>query len=419
MRGPLTESSSAATNAASKPSMRDRFLVIDGLGASVRLLGCAALEDCLPTVLARLQYEVVSNDDRPSFASVVCASGQYRLHGPRLGKPTYQKDEVNAACDLVGLIARQMAAGRVDRLSLHAAAVAVNGALIVFPAGRRAGKSLLTVALAQSGARLFGDDVLPIELVPGDAIVGIALGVSPRIRLPAPASAAPLIKSLEGLRSSENSQYRYIAVPQLANAGEHLPIGAFVGLRPADDGRARLEPTSRAATLRVLLKQNFGRSGRAQSLLEGLHGLASSAMSFELAYTNPMESAKLLLSELGPLLRPDPPIFSDMPTGGVPSAAAHPTNDAGFDETYVRNQGAMLRELDGEFFAASSDGERVLHFNEGLQRIWDLLDEPASAADLIGLMQSAFSEVVPQKIEEDVTAALGELAGAGLIVPSR
>ena len=399
--------------------MRDTLLAIDGLDAAVRLLGCAALEDCLPTVLAGLPFEIVSNDDRPPFASIVCASGQYRLHAPHLGEPTYQRDEVNAACDLVGLIARQMSAGRQDRLSLHAAAVAVNGALIVFPAGRRAGKSLLTVALAQSGARLFGDDVLPIKLVPGDPIVGVAFGVSPRIRLPAPASAAPLIKSLEGMRSSENSQYRYIAVPQLASAGEHLPIGAFVGLRPAGDERARLEPTSRAATLRVLLKQNFGRSGRAQSLLGGLHGLASSAISFELAYTNPMESAELLVSELGPLLRPDPPTLSDMPIGGIPSAADHPMNDASINGAYRKNQGAMLRELDGEYFAASSDGDRVLHFNQGLQRIWDLPDEPASPDDLIDLMRSAFSEMSPQKIEEDVTAAFEELAGAGLIVPEQ
>ena len=398
--------------------MRNTLLAIDGLDVAVRLLGCAALEDCLPTVLAGLPYEIVTDDDRPSFASVAYASGQYRLHAPHLGEPTYQKDEVNAACDLVGLIARRMAAGRIDRLSLHAAAVAINGALIVLPAGRRAGKSLLTVALAQSGVRLFGDDVLPMKLVPGEPIVGVALGISPRIRLPTPASATPLITSLEGMRSSENSQYRYVALPQLASAGEQLPIGAFVGLRPADDGRPRLEPVSRAATLRVLLKQNFGRSGRAQSLLGGLHSLASTALSFELAYTNPMESAQLLVSELGPLLGRESPIFPDIPVGGVPNDTARPTIDNSLDETYRRNQGAMFRELDGEYFAASSDGDRVLHFNQGLQRIWDLLAEPASPADLIDLMQSAFAKISPQKIEQDVTSAFGELAGAGLIVPS-
>lgn len=395
--------------------MRDAYLAIQGLEAGVRLLNCQSLEAILSTVLSRLPHSIVEGEAGPTFASIVSAGGKYRVQAPTLGEPTYQKDPVNAACELASLIAKQMVHGRKDRLALHAAAIAVEDALIVFPSGRRAGKSLLTVALADLGVKVFGDDVVPVKLVPETPIEGIALGISPRIRLPLPPSATILNDRLVGLPAAENDQYRYVAVPELAPFGEQLPIAAFVTLVPAEGASPRLSAMSQGSTLNALLKQNFGRSSSAEAQLIGLHALASTALSLELAYTNPTSSAALIMSELVPQLRSNAPVFSPQQpseTAGTPNYTRNEANRA-----FQRNDNAVMRQLDGECFAASTDGSRVLRFNEGMHRIWTLLAEPASPTELIVALQAAFPDVSPDQIDNDVNHAVSELAGADLIRP--
>ena len=133
--------------------MRDNHLAISGLREGVRLLDCEPLEACLATVLVGLPHKVAPTGGESVCATVIRANGRYRVHAPAIGQPSYHDDPVNAACELVGLLARYVAR-EPDRLVLHAAAVAANGALMVFPAGRRAGKSLLTVALSQLGVKV-------------------------------------------------------------------------------------------------------------------------------------------------------------------------------------------------------------------------------------------------------------------------
>lgn len=392
--------------------MRDAYLTIEGLSAGVRLLNCEAFESCLPSVLTKLPYRIDA-ETSPVFASVVCANGRYRLHAPRLGPPSYQKDTVNAVCELVALIARQMAFGRDDRLALHAAAVAINDALLVFPSGRRAGKSLLAVAMALSGARIFGDDVLPIDLVPDAPINGMALGIAPRVRLPVP--GAKLAESLANIPSVENDQYRYLAMPELASAGERLPVGALITLTRSETGKPHLNPISRGTMLGNLLQQNFGRSSRAEALLAGLHTMTANAACFELAAADPLETAALINREVVPFIRPVAPVLKL----GTPSANAPVHAVAvGGGNVFRRHEQAMVRELDGEYFAASPDGSRILRFNDGLQRIWALLEEPIGEEEVVDLMETAFSGVARRQIETDVAAAFTGLADAGLIVPA-
>lgn len=124
----------SADRAPGTTRVRETRLRIEPLERDIRLLGCEDLEACLPTVLAGMPYSIVH--DGPSvrpFASVVGSAGRYRLHAPELGAPSYQSDAVNAACDLAGLVARQYVWGRADRVALHAAAVVVNGSLMLFP----------------------------------------------------------------------------------------------------------------------------------------------------------------------------------------------------------------------------------------------------------------------------------------------
>lgn len=397
--------------------MRDAFLFIDGLEAGVRLLNCGALEIALPTVLAQRPHEIIPFEkDPPTFASVICADGRYRVHAPRLGKPTYQKDAVNAACDLAGVIARHIASLSEDQLMLHAAAVEIGDALVVFPAGRRAGKSLLTVALAQLGARVFGDDVLPITLNPGAPIKATALGIAPRVRLPLPEPFGQLAQKLEAAPSIENDQYRYVALPELAPAGEQGTVGAFVTLTAAETGKPALRPVSPGTTLGVLLKQNFGRRGSAEMLLSGLSALVDSAQTLELSYTDPLTTAAFLMDELAAQLEATAPTLrleGQTTTPVMPSDKSVPNGNA----PYRRREGAILRNVDGECFAASLDGNQVLRMNEGSRQIWELLSEPTSQEEIVDLMRTAFSEVPPERIASDVARGLTALTAAGLIEP--
>jgi hypothetical protein len=396
-------------------AMRDNQLAISGLREGVRLLDCEPLEACLATVLAGLPHKVAPTGGESVCATVIRANGRYRVHAPAIGQPSYHDDPVNAACELVGLVARYVAR-EPDRLVLHAAAVAANGALMVFPAGRRAGKSLLTVALSQLGVKVFGDDVLPIRLVPGAPIRGLALGASPRLRLPLPKNATAIVGDSTDIPSVENGRYRYLAVPGLAPAGEELPIGAFVTLRLVEEGPPRLEPFSRGAMLGILLKQNFGRRGRAEVLLSGLHALASSVPSYELAYRDPMEAASLLCSELAPRLSSAAPILEVPAIPPVPAISRPGSFSAGL--AYRRREGVMLRELEGSCFASSPEGGEIVRLNEGLFQIWSLMDESATPAEIAALLRSAYRDVPTEQIDADVAAAFSALADAGLIVPA-
>lgn len=345
------------------------------------------------------------------FASIVCNDGRYRLHAQGLGAPSYQTGAVNAACELAGLVARQYVWGRQDRIALHAAAIAINGSLIVFPAQRRAGKTMLTIAAALLGARVFSDDVLPIEFAPGDPMLGVALGVAPRARLPIPAMFTSASSSLQ-LPFVENHQYRYIAVPGLANAGEKLPIGAFVAIAREDNDPVTIKEVSRGTMLGTLLTQNFGRGPHAEVLLDGLHRLASAAPSFSLTYSDPMEAAARLLSDLpsglctsAPLAPSDRPIHTAKVTG-------EPTSSV---PTVWRRANANLVEIDGYYYAAHASGDRILHLNDGMVRIWNMLTEPTSLCAAVSLMKSAFSDVNIEALETDLATGFDALAKAGLI----
>lgn len=399
--------------------MRERFLRIEGLESDIRLFGCEDLEACLPTVFAGMPHSFTTGDASiQPFASVVGNAGRYRLHAPHLGAPSYQSDAVNAACDLAGLVARQYVWGRTDRLALHAAAVAVNGVLVVFPAQRRAGKSLLTMAAAQLGARVFSDDVLPIEFVPGSPIMGVAMGIAPRVRLPLPFSRLRLAEGDTQRPVVQNRQYRYVAVPGLATAGEKLPIGAFVAMERRDDGPAMIEQMPRGAMLGSLLTQNFGRGPEAGTLLAGLHALVVSVPSFRLTYSDPIEAAARVLSDIAPQLCPSAPVAPpERPPAQVDTASL--SIATGDEWTYWRRTDAKLHELEGEYYAANAHRDRVLHLNDGMLRIWTLLAEPTNLREAVLLMQAAFADIPAERVAGDVAAGFNGLAGAGLIVPTK
>src|SRR3546814_15265532 len=99
----------------------------------------------------------------------------------------------------------------------------VHDRLFAFPAPGRTGKSTLTAQLAASGARIFSDDVLPLDVT--TACAG-ALGIEPRLRLPLPAACSHGFQRWFARRKTlTNSRYAYIGLPR-SGPGAPAPLGA-------------------------------------------------------------------------------------------------------------------------------------------------------------------------------------------------
>ncbi len=115
------------------------------------------------------------------------AKWDVRILGPDPRQKTY--DVVNGICDLIVELNWSRLRQKTELLCLHAAGVEMGEALLVLPSGRRAGKSTLTAELARRGHRVFSDDILALQLDANGVAIGLATGISPRLRLPLPAEA--------------------------------------------------------------------------------------------------------------------------------------------------------------------------------------------------------------------------------------
>ncbi|EPX78955.1 hypothetical protein thalar_01771 [Litoreibacter arenae DSM 19593] len=145
-----------------------------------------------------------------------------------------------------------------NQFCLHCAAVRVGGGLVIFPSGKKAGKSTLVTELALRGYQIFCDDVLPIELGGND---GLAMGILPRLRLPLPENISPdhsrFVDRRMGL-ADRYAAYINFRPSELAAFGTTAPIRAIVLLRRSDAPvSARLLPAGRAETLARMIDQNF------------------------------------------------------------------------------------------------------------------------------------------------------------------
>ena len=218
------------------------------------------------------------------------------LEAPWLGERLHYSNAVNLACGLAVHVNHAMLMDRPDLLCLHGAGIEIDGRLVVFPNAYRAGKSLLTACLAAAGARVFSDDILPVDR---NSRQGIAIGVSPRLRLPLPeATGARSRRFIEERSGAKNAQYLYVELDERRQApfGEQSPFAGFVLLERRDNSPAVLEPVSDGETLKQLVLRNFARQIPAAASLDFLHGLVSSAACYKLTYSVGDEAADVLMN---------------------------------------------------------------------------------------------------------------------------
>lgn len=387
------------------------YLTPRGLRAPVRLVGVADPARLFGGCLGHWPFALADNPQAEPFATLIQTDGGFCVRTD-FDPARIHDSGVNAVCDIIAATARQRAVERTDELCLHAAAVEIGAALVVFPAIRRSGKSLLAACLAARGHRVFGDDVLPIP-APAPTIDGVATGAAMRLRLPLPNALSSSVREYISAHSGPaNRQYQYLVSPQIAAHGSRAPIGALVALNLLPGERARLRQMSRGKMLKSLLHQNFARYADSGQVLSRLFGLAEACRSYELTYDQPEEAVEILESA-----------FADQPAPAAPAAVTvsgpsrAPQKAVGPDCLAGHAPDARLAELDGECFAVSSDLSRVLHMDDGAQRIWALLKEPTSLSGAIGILHAAFPETPGTQIKSDTAAIWEKLARAGLISP--
>lgn len=238
-----------------------------------------------------------NNDAKPSAITVSRKGDTFHLESNRIkGNETYH-GRINIVCGF--LVELMVAYGYSDDqlISLHAGGVVMNDKLVLFPASGKTGKSLLTAQCAFRGARVFSDDIIPVNVKTGNAY---ALGVAPRMRLPIPDSisdeTAAWIKKASVLT---NKHYAYLDLATdapkslLAPVGEERPLGAIIRLFREEGTPPKISEASRPEIMRLMIRQHFGAAPAAEMVEQFAH-LVTSVPCYNLHYGGGDDALELL-----------------------------------------------------------------------------------------------------------------------------
>jgi hypothetical protein len=336
------------------------------------------------------------------------------LEAPWLAEKLRYSDAVNLACGLAVHVNHAMLLERPDLLCLHGAGIEIDGRLVVFPNAYRAGKSLLTACLAAAGARIFSDDILPIDR---NSRKGIALGVSPRLRLPLPETIGGRSRRfIEERSGAKNAQYLYVELDERRQAsfGEQSPFSGFVLLERRDGSPAVLEPVSDGETLKQLVLRNFARQIPAADSLDFLHGLVASAVCYRLTYSVGDDAADVLMARFTARAA----LARDVEAKSANDMLARPLdlNPASGGDHIRRSPGIGERLVGDGLFLTDQTGESVYHLNFVGAGVWRLLDGECSLREAKVLIHQAFPDVAADQIDRDTDRLVQDLLDQGLLV---
>ena len=387
-------------------------LIFDDMSNSVELINCGHLSDRFPLIFPGWQISEVSAEYSSPVLSLKLEEHNYVLESDWLEKPAYRKNEDAAICLLVAELMRAYVHEDRRLLCLHGAAAEFAGKLVLFPSNYRTGKSILSACLAASGVRLFGDDVLPINLLDAE---GIAPGFAPRLRLPLPDNLGSETRDfIDKHNRLQGEQYLYLDIKDdvLAPRGCQLPIGAFVLLEREEGARPVFENVSEAEVLRQVIWQNFARETEAPKILGVLSKLVAGSQRLRLRYDRAEDAVKLLLEK-----------FSDWPAqsenrnhdvamaDGQASVAHHLLPGC-----YLRNPDISIVQIEDQLFLADGQGATIHYLNPIGTAIWSLLAEPMTVDEMTNLLIAAFPDHERSSIENDLGSLIEELLSKNLLL---
>jgi Coenzyme PQQ synthesis protein D (PqqD) len=399
-------------------------VIFHGIAAPLRLTGAEMILPVLQRVAFGWPHRAVTTDPHasPFFSITARAEGALLTCESHIqGSAPRRFDAVNAVCDAMVGLALALPAEHPNLICLHAAAVAMNGRLVVFPNVQRAGKSTLSAALAQAGHALFSDDVVPLSFTRDGHAKGYAMGIAPRLRLPLPEALGQGFRDwAEAVGGPRNRQYMYLALAAQPPRGELLPLGAFVILdRQESPVDARLEPVGPDVAMDALLFQNFTRDRHSGDILRAIAATLADRPSFRLTYHNLDDAVACLGSQfdrwpdalsVGTRAPEERFRLADLTSAVPPCGPA--------DGQLTQRPGTTEVWLGGQLYLADAAG-RAIHRTDPLgATIWSVLAEPAAPDEIADLLVEVFPETPRDQIEADLSRLLTQMGGAGLIAPA-
>jgi len=395
-------------------------IIFHGLRAPLRLNGGEAVLPILSQVAGGWPHDCRPAD--PALAPFFTIKAM--VDGPLLQcqshvepKPARQLDPVNAVCDAMAALALALPAEDPRLICLHAAGVAMRGRLVVFPSVRRAGKSTLSVALSQAGHGLFADDVLPLSFTPDHHVVGQAMGIAPRLRLPLPDSLPHAFRDRVAADAGPaNRQYQYLPFAAQPAQGVALPVGAFVILDRQDDPcPARLAPLSPDVAMDALLHQNFTRDRHSGDILRGLAAALQSLPVFRLCYGDLADAVAGLEKAFAAWPDSAPDVTGAqrrfrLADVASPYAGARPTG-----ASFAQGAGTVAAFIGETLYLADAKGRAIHRMDALATAIWEVLADPTPVPVLEDLLADAFPQTARQRIAADLTGLLDRLWQAGLL----
>jgi hypothetical protein len=288
-----------------RPMPRERLLRIgtDGISLSIAIAGCGEVAKGLAGILRG--WDIREETREPSERAIVRlrrTQDGYRRVSPWVKTPSESREafRTHHSDALFGvhydLLSWYLQAQR-SRPCLHSAAVCFRCGLVVFPNTTRAGKTTLTIQLAIQGHQIFGDDWLPIQ-----DNVGVALGILPWLRLPAPVDVREDFKRfMKSRRGPANRRWLYVNLrdDELAIHGATAPVRGLVLLERRAGGGAHLVPIAKDKMLSELIAQNYARQLPATDIFDQLYALTQAANCYSLEYSSVREAAALLQDVFG------------------------------------------------------------------------------------------------------------------------
>jgi hypothetical protein len=351
--------------------------------------------------------------DGEASLRVAHRDGAFHIDAPWLDAPVVERDPFRAAANLAADLAEAWLAENPDRLTLHCAAAALGGRIVVFPGRARAGKSTLAARLAAAGWDLFADDML--ILGGADERTGCSFGIAPRLRRPLPPGIGDVFQGFLAAHAGpgdENYLYLDLADAIRPRFGKTAPIGAIVLLERGAPG-ARLVAASGGEGVEALLLQNLSPRIGASDAIGRIAALIDAVPCHILHYSDLDAAADRLAQAVRSGMmwtapdRPAPPA----PSGRRPAWSG--PNEPRFGPA----PGVAVHEAGGVRYLVCARSDGVYRLDGLAFGLWNLMSDPVGTGEAAAIVQGAFPDRDPDEIERDVRLFFEALAERGLIRP--
>ncbi|MBX3562215.1 MAG: PqqD family peptide modification chaperone [Sphingomonas sp.] len=355
-----------------------------------------------------------TSDDGETPLRVARRDGAFHIEAPWLDAPVVEPDPFRAAANLAVDLAEAWLAENPDRLTLHCAAAALDGRLIIFPGTARAGKSTLAARLAAAGWDLFADDML--ILGGADERSGSSFGIAPRLRRPLPPGIGDMFRDfLAAHEGPGDEDYLYLDLPGAVRPrfGKTARIGAVVLLERGVPG-ARIEAASPGDGVEALLLQNLSPRVGASGAIGRIAALIEAVPCHVLHYSDLDDAAELLARTVrsGAMWMAPDRAAPPAPSGERPAWS-------GPSEPQFRPApGVAVHEVDGVRYLVCARSDGVYRLDDLAFGLWNLMAEPVGTGEAAAIVQSAFPDRDPDEIERDVRLFFETLTERDLIRPA-